>query len=962
MGEYNVRKLRIGENTYNLPSINDEKASAATLYSSEKIEELLKQLKRRSSEIDSVYFTSSTAPNLTSKADGEAFASCEINYNNETITCFATLKVQGNSSASYPKKNFTVKFYSDMGGTTSKKIDVGWGKQSKYCFKANYIDATHARNIVSANIAADMVKSRPDSAFKTKLLECPNLGLVDGFPIKVYMNGLFWGIYTWNMPKDKWTYNMNPNTDILLCSDLHTAATAFESAWDNDVDWELEVGNMPLADVRTKVNVLIDFVANSTDEQFIANLTGETPIIDLYSVIDYYCYCALAYHPDGITKNMLLMSYDNGDSWGLGLYDMDATFCLHWNGLSFYDIDSRGVEMSGGGNLLLKRVRECFGDELLARYNTLRQSALSTSNIFSKIDEISNKLSDNLLSKEHTKWTGIPQANVNTSDKFKEQVFERSSIVDSRMQLIESDPIIYRLSAPITITRSTTPAEFSPASLVNEGGNISRILDGTKDYTIFVSFSLSSLWKQYNDIVECRLHSRRLSQDIWCFAYADNETVGDFSLYVSNFIISRGLFLNTKYNLLITYDHTTKNRYFYFDDKLVFTQVIDDCGIDKYVAEHDPNVIRPLLLFSGGYDNNNEYLTEGTIYDVYFGENFINSSEKISTIFNRRSESKELKGIKSYSNTILINKEGDSEEANVADHAGRFTTVSKYPFDANDSFTSAELTGDNINFPGTITATTPDSCCIVWNSDDINSSKSPGGYQNLQITTTKNKVLNCPITFCERTIDNPREMVNQDPCLQTDFTLKDDFTIYLDFTFTEHSNTQPYPDLINFRFLKNGTPNHAVSDNLLIPVVFVSKGDGTTYTIGVSGSGIERLPYNDTDKKGYVGNAYDWSFPASSSVGKRIKVVLTKKGMVHKVFCSLDTSGYYMWDNTGKWEVGTDYLSGDSYVANNIGEIYGQGGKIYNWLYSNNVYFYTKAIPDVEAFALLLNSDRITYN
>ena len=183
-------------------------------------------------------------------------------------------------------------------------------------------------------------------------------------------------------------------------------------------------------------------------------------------------------------------------------------------------------------------------------------------------------------------------------------------------------------------------------------------------------------------------------------------------------------------------------------------------------------------------------------------------------------------------------------------------------------------------------------------------------------------------------------------------------SIYLDFTFTENSNTQPYPDLINFRFLKNGTQNSAVSDNLLIPVVYVGKGDVCRINI----SGAEYKPYNDTDKCGYVGNAYDWSFPSSSSVGKRIEVVLTKKGMVHKVFCSLDTSGYYMWDNTGKWNVGTDYLSGDSYVANNIGEIYGQGGKIYNWLYSNNVYLFTKAIPDVEALSMLLHGDRMIYN
>ena len=65
-----------------------------------------------------------------------------------------TLKWQGSSSLSYPKKNYTIKF------DNAFEAKEGWGPQKKYCLKANYIDHSHARNIVSAKLWGEIVKSR----------------------------------------------------------------------------------------------------------------------------------------------------------------------------------------------------------------------------------------------------------------------------------------------------------------------------------------------------------------------------------------------------------------------------------------------------------------------------------------------------------------------------------------------------------------------------------------------------------------------------------------------------------------------------------------------------------------------------------------------------------------------------------------------------------------------------------
>ena len=66
----------------------------------------------------------------------------------------ASVKWQGSSSVSYPKKNYTIKF------DNAFEAAEGWGVQKKYCLKANFIDHSHARNLVSAKLWGEIVKSR----------------------------------------------------------------------------------------------------------------------------------------------------------------------------------------------------------------------------------------------------------------------------------------------------------------------------------------------------------------------------------------------------------------------------------------------------------------------------------------------------------------------------------------------------------------------------------------------------------------------------------------------------------------------------------------------------------------------------------------------------------------------------------------------------------------------------------
>ena len=73
-------------------------------------------------------------------------------YGDKSGSC--TVKWQGSSSLAYPKKNYTIKF------DNAFEVVDGWGEQKKYCLKANFIDHSHARNLVSAKLWGQVAKSR----------------------------------------------------------------------------------------------------------------------------------------------------------------------------------------------------------------------------------------------------------------------------------------------------------------------------------------------------------------------------------------------------------------------------------------------------------------------------------------------------------------------------------------------------------------------------------------------------------------------------------------------------------------------------------------------------------------------------------------------------------------------------------------------------------------------------------
>ena len=426
-------------------------------------------------EMPKMYVTSDRLGSLASKADGAADCEVEIRFNRQIIKCYATGAVQGTSSASLPAKNYTFKFYSDAEHTTKNKIDVGWGKQSKYCFKKNYVDSTHTRNISGARIAYDMVNSRPESDFKNSLLTAPRNGAVDGFPCKVYLNGEFWGLYTWNIPKDPWMFNMSDDNPahMVLCAEYNNNGNnsqnntcEFRAPWggESDANWSIEVGTYSET-LKNSFNNAISHVMNSSDENFKANFGN---YFDLYSMLDYYCFSYLTAHIDGLGKNMLMATYD-GVHWGACLYDMDSIYGADWDGKSFKSTTIKcPEEYQETNSLLWQRIVTNFSQELYDRYFELRNGALSLGNIINHVEEIYDLVPDRVFNDDRQKWTGIPSQTTNTITRFRNYMRDRAAYCDERFKELILDKSVtavsingnseVKLGSSITLTANLTPS------------------------------------------------------------------------------------------------------------------------------------------------------------------------------------------------------------------------------------------------------------------------------------------------------------------------------------------------------------------------------------------------------------------------------------------------------------------------------------------------------------------------
>ena len=335
------------------------------------------------------------------------------------FTSGATLKWQGGSSVSYPKKNYNIQFVKDGGAKNKVALLPAWGKQSKYTLKANWVDYSGSRNVVSAKLWGEIVHSRCKN---DRLDPLVNGGGVDGYPVLLYHNGDFQGLYTMNTPKDNWIFGMNDETarEGLLFGDTWTGSVMLQTQI-SDVNnpagsgWEVEYCSteddpeVGIGWLAEGMNGLIGFLLNNDGEALRAGLGDYT---DVDRCIDYMLYIWFLCAADNVGKNTIWVTYD-GVKYVPSAYDMDDTWGLYWDG-SFPELISGWSDESPlRGNLLFVRLLDNYRDEIVERYTALREDVLSRRNIERQFTAFFDRIPAFVYAAEAEKWPGEPNKDMN---------------------------------------------------------------------------------------------------------------------------------------------------------------------------------------------------------------------------------------------------------------------------------------------------------------------------------------------------------------------------------------------------------------------------------------------------------------------------------------------------------------------------------------------------------------------
>ena len=408
----------------------------------------------------------------------------------------AILNAQGNSSMGFIKKNVAIDLCDDEWiGDETPKVRIGeWVPQDSFHMKAYYTDFFRGVGAVSYKLYDQIVRTRGNMydrpwkkalvemnkiSFTTKSLGNPHVGdyslltdtgarcFPDGFPCAVYLNGKFYGIFSFQLKKHRDNYHLDKSVAENIHLDGILGHASFFGGKDN-IDWsQFEIrnpkglyaigGNKYDADIRqeeiagqTEVDSWItsgtlpdgteisskikkNLLFTAKVKQIIENLSDSLPKVieakdkyegtksetdlqamkvlfekyfDVDNLVDYVILSDLIKNTDGFDKNWQWFSYD-GVKLYVGLYDCDQSFGSNDHGYSISEPLSTHVSS------VIKRpegfIVNYYQEELSNRYKELADKGIiNANNIFGLLKDWCLRIGTDFFKEEYRKWNDSP--------------------------------------------------------------------------------------------------------------------------------------------------------------------------------------------------------------------------------------------------------------------------------------------------------------------------------------------------------------------------------------------------------------------------------------------------------------------------------------------------------------------------------------------------------------------------
>lgn len=383
--------------------------------------------------------------NITSLVDKSKTLKNEVTYSFPKFGAYGTaekLKVHGQTSASLPKKSYKVTLDQDI------EIFSNYGKMKSYVLKANYNDASQALNVVNAKLWGKLRASHVvnDTGILTEsgdtlvdnngqrivgetdpqLSIGANYGAIDGFPVGVYINDEYWGLYSFTVPKDDVMAKMPKSGKHAIVSSDWEPQGALQAETNFKDKMELEFCSTKDEQwAMDSINALIRAgLQNYDSAQDFDNAL--TPLVDFDSVYDYYIYSLLIGNVDGIYRNYLLQTFD-GKKWYFAAYDLDVTFgktsikagylsprSTTGNNVYTHETTFENMALS---NRLFYQFWKFHKDEVLNRTKELIDGIMSAPDVDAAYINYGCKIPRIALVQETTAWSRTPDTSVNTTDR-----------------------------------------------------------------------------------------------------------------------------------------------------------------------------------------------------------------------------------------------------------------------------------------------------------------------------------------------------------------------------------------------------------------------------------------------------------------------------------------------------------------------------------------------------------------
>lgn len=384
-----------------------------------------------------------------SKDDGKLPVKFKVENGKERFESYGNIRVQGTSTAGWPKKNWRLRFFEDEAMENKIKLQIGNSiPTDKWIAKAEWIDPSMLRNAVSFRLWESMVESREttpkyevDNAFDniTRDKATGAQGFPKTYPAQVLVNGEHYGLSILLLGHDPDNFNIDTNNPNHLYMEFD-ARGGDESigGWqkfkvDGIGEWinayypkneELSSEQLQAIDrLSNFINSDIDTFKNNFDKHF-----------DKTNMIDMLLFMEMIYDWDGQYQDVEIVSYDL-EKWFFLPWDKDTTFGIFWDGSGILDGSEEKLlfdyEQANPNQLPWVKTYLSYPEEVKIRYAELRDKGVfSTDNLDQIINSIRGSMTEQMWNEEHNRWPDRPSVNELTEAQFRDWFKTRLDVLD----------------------------------------------------------------------------------------------------------------------------------------------------------------------------------------------------------------------------------------------------------------------------------------------------------------------------------------------------------------------------------------------------------------------------------------------------------------------------------------------------------------------------------------------------